>query len=176
MPRQVFEQIRNRLWAQADQDDWTTLNDPEKSKFYEQWARDESVGGVLSRYMDDGKVRVYIKDTVMKPYGRERSKDPAPILRKLGIPPDEFPTEQFIKPHGRLFHDGRIVCWGPARNWKDVIMAVYERAKRQCKRPYAAVLTQASGVTNQLEEREIVSDYAKRLGVERLEWLDDEGI
>ncbi len=173
VPTQIFEQIRKRLWAQADEDDWRTLNDAQKTAFYEQWVRDEQVGEVLSRYVDAAQVRVYLKDTVMKPYGRERSKDPSPVLRKLGIAQDEFPTEEFIKPHGRLFHDDRVVCWGPARNWKDVIMAVYERAKRQGKRPYAAVLMRASGATNQSAEREIIADYAQRLGIERLEWLDD---
>jgi hypothetical protein len=173
MPRHVFGEIRKLLWEQADQDDWTTLNDSDKTKFYEQWARDEKVGGVLARYMDEGKVRVYLKDTVMKPYGRARSEDPTPILRKLAIPLNEFANEQFEKPHGRLFHDGRVVCWGRARNWKDVIMAVYERAKRSGNRPYAAVLTHPSGATGQASEREIIADAASRLGIERLEWLDE---
>jgi hypothetical protein len=173
MPTQVFDEIQNRLWAQADQDDWITLNDFEKSKFYEQWARDETVGGQLALYMDPAQVRVYLKDTVMKPYGRERSKNPVIVLRKLGIPADEFPIQEFIKPHTRIFHDGRVVCWGPARNWKAIITAVYLHAKRNDKRPHAAVLMYPSGATNQSDERAIIEDFARRLGVERLEWLED---
>lgn len=174
VPAQVFEQIKARLWAQADEDDWITLNGAEKSGFYTQWVKDENVGGVLLRYGDAQEVRVYIKDTVMKPYVRERSKDAGPILRKLGMPPNDLPNEEYVKPHGRLFFDGRVVCWGQAKNWKDVIIAVYERAKRQGKRPYAAVLLNAAGVTKQTEERELIADFAKRLGLERpVEWLGD---
>jgi hypothetical protein len=172
VPTNVFKGLKTRLWAQADEDDWMTLADPQRSLFYEQWVRDERVGGVLSRYMDTGEIRVYLKDTIMKPYARERSKDPAPVLRLLGINSDEFTTHEFIKPHGRIFHDGKVVCWGPARNWKDVIMAVYERAKRKGKQPYAAVLMNPSGATNQTEERKLIADFAKRLGVERLEWFE----
>ncbi|MEY2563600.1 MAG: hypothetical protein QOH88_1793 [Verrucomicrobiota bacterium] len=173
VPSQVFDEIRDRLWAQADEDDWITLSNVEKSKFYVQWVEHEGVGGVLSRYMDEKKVRLYIKDTVMKPYVRERTKNPLVIFKKLGLPDDQFFVTKSEKPHTILLHDGRLMCWGPADNWKDVIMAVYERARREGNKPFAAVLMWPAGPTNQAAERALIADYAQRLGLERLVWLED---
>jgi hypothetical protein len=175
VPDSILKPIRKRLWAQADEDGWTTLNDQTKTTLYEQWVRDDAVGEVLSRFMDTGEIRVYLKDTVMKPYGRDRIKDPRPVLKLLGIPADEFVIEEYIKPHGRLFHDQRVVCWGLAKNWKAIILAVYERAKRKGgATPHAAVLMYPSGATRQDAEKGIIEDVAKRLGVLRLDWLDED--
>jgi hypothetical protein len=175
VPDSALKPIKKRLWTQADEDGWTTLNDQMKTTLYEQWVRDEAVGNVLSRYMDTGEIRVYLKDTVMKPYGRERIKDPRPVLKLLGIPADEFVVEEYIKPHGRVFHDNRVVCWGLAKNWKAILLAVYERAKRRVGGvPHAAVLMYPSGATRQDAERLIIEDVAQRLGVQYLKWLDEE--
>jgi actin-like ATPase involved in cell morphogenesis len=75
----------------------------------------------------------------------------------------------------RPLHDGRVICWGLAKNWKAIILAAYERAKRKGNgKPFTAVLMFPSGATRQEAERAMIEDVAKRLGVERLEWLDEE--
>lgn len=173
IPDEVRERIRDLVWSRAEEADWEALPDPEKARLYETWTRDQSIGGILGHYMDPRRVRVYIKDSLLKPYERVRLRNTATqVLTLLGIDPDEDVVEATIKPHGRSFEDGRVVCWGKSRDWKTVLLAVYERAYRRpgCQ-PYAAVLLE-TGKTGDPAMRRMVTDVAGRLGIERLEWLD----
>lgn len=173
MPERTFIKLKGLLWEEADEAGWTTLTDQHKSALYEKWIRRKDVGGVLSRYPDFPSVRVYIKDTVMKPYGRERLKDAAPILDVLGLEVDAVERERFIKPHGRILFDGKTVSWEPAKNWKSVALSVFERAYRNPpSRPYAAVLMEPEGTMKQASERKLVESVAEKLGVEHLVWMD----
>jgi len=105
------------------------LNDAERARRYEQWSRDPEIGGALAHYMDARKVRVYIKDSLLKPYERARlSGTEHEILGRLGIPADSEVSRRYIKPHGIEFADGKVVCWGNSRDWKHVLMAMFERA------------------------------------------------
>ena len=67
IPEEVFDRIKTRLWGQADRDGWMSLSDPQKSGLYEQWSTDKEVGAVLGQFMDKAQVRVYLKDSIMKP-------------------------------------------------------------------------------------------------------------
>ena len=174
IPNGVYLGVRDRLWSQADRIGWTTLSDSQKSILYEQWIQDIEVGQVLARYMAPQNIRVYIKDTIMKPYGRERIKEAGPILSLLGLPQDISIGREYIKPHGRMLYDGRIICWGLARDWKAVVFSVFERAKRcPSGRAYAAILMYSSGKTKQPSERRLISDACQHLGIEHLLWRDD---
>jgi hypothetical protein len=172
IPEQLFANIRDRLWTQGDQKGWLSLSDTQKSALYEQWIADEEVGGVLSRFLDKANIRVYLKDTVMKPYVRERTKEAKPILRAVGLTGDEVVAEDYIKPHGRLLFDRRVVCWGLAKDWKSVLLAAYERAYRNLGKPYAAVLLRSVGKMAQPSEQRMVEDLASRLGIEKVVWFD----
>jgi hypothetical protein len=81
-------------------------------------------------------------------------------------------TEDYIKPHGRLLFDRRVVCWGLAKDWKAVLLAAYERAYRNLGKPYAAVLLRGVGKMAQPSERRMVEDLAGRLGIEKVVWLE----
>lgn len=173
VPDQVREELRGRLWGLADQIAWMNLSQTEKSKCYEDWTRDPRIGGVLARYIDKGHVRVYLKDTLLKDYTRNRLADSARPFRVLGIPASTEVLETYVKPHGRRLTDGRVVCWGRAEDWKLVLMAVHERAfVNRHGKAFGAVLLQASGRFQSKEIREVVDDAAKKLGIERLVWLD----
>ena len=172
IPEEVFKKIKDRLWAQADKDGWMSLSDPERTAFYEHWSTDKQVGTVLGRFMDAAQVRVYLKDTIMKPYPRERTSNAAPILEALGLSDSELSIKEYKKPHGRMLFDKRVVSWGEADNWKSVLLAVYERAYRDVGRPYAAVLLRGVGKMAQPDERALVEDLAKRLEIERVVWPD----
>jgi hypothetical protein len=172
IPEGLYANIRDRLWAQGDQRGWLSLSDAQKSALYEQWIAEEEVGGVLSRFLDKANIRVYLKDTVMKPYVRERTKEAKPVLRAAGLTGDEVATQEYIKPHGRLLFDRRVVCWGLAKDWKAVLLAAYERAYRNLGKPYAAVLLRGVGKMAQPSERQMVEDLAGRLSIEKVVWLD----
>lgn len=172
IPEKVFSRMRDLLWRRADDVGWISLPDTRKASLYEQWQKDPEVGGILSNYADVRNVRVYIKDSLMKPYTRERLSDPATILRLLSLPEDSaFRLPPLIKPHGRVLVDGRTICWGPARDWKSVLMATTERAYRNRGGiPYAAVLIKPTGKLSQPTERALVDHISRRLGIEKLVW------
>lgn len=123
-------------------------------------------------YISLSDVRVYLKDTLRKDYSRHKHADGALILRVLGL--SDAPTvRSYIKPHGRRFADGRIVCWGRANAWKNVLMAAYERAySARGDKPFAAVLTRALGQYHQPSVRKMVECAATKLGIERVVWLE----
>lgn len=171
LPDQVRDQLRERMWRIADQIDWLALGPTEKTQYYENWTKDSEVGGVLQRYMAVGQVRVYIKDSLLKDYPRARRADQAKPFRMLGLQANIGVARVFIKPHGRLLADGRIVCWGRAADWKTILMAVFERSFTiSDATPFAVVLTESAGKYSDTAARAVVSEAARRLGIDRLVW------
>jgi hypothetical protein len=173
IPDDVRDRLRDLLWSRADKLGWSALNDAERARRYEQWTRDPEIGGKLAHYMDARKVRVYIKDSLLKPYERARlSGTEQEILGRLGIPPTTDVDVRCIKPHGIIFSDGRIVAWGNSRDWKLVLMAMFERAAlRPGSSPFGTVLLE-NGKTNDAATRRLVREAATRLGIRRMEWID----
>ena len=173
VPENIRAKIRARLWGLADEVGWLSLSSSTKASYYETWTRDAEIGEVLSHYMDKGKVRVYLKDSLLKSYTRERLAGADRPFRVLGLPADAPVSEVYIKPHGRQLADGRIICWGRAEDWKSVLMALHERSQeKQGLKPFGAVLTQADGRLHEQAARNVVADAALKLGIEKLIWLD----
>lgn len=173
VPDAVHKRIQEKLWHLANSLNWPVRSDKEKSVLYEEWIRDEQIGGVLSRYVDDRSIRVYIKDTIMKPYGRERIKELAPILKLVGLPDDVTVAETYVKPHGRRLRDGKVICWGYSRDWKTILFAVFERAfLAKSGVPFAAVILHPTGKCQQPDYRVMVDTAARRLGITHIVWHD----
>lgn len=173
IPDDVRERLRVLIWSRADELGWADLADTERSKYYEQWTRDQGIGGTLGHYMDPRKVRVYIKDSLLKPYVRARlSGTEQQILRQLAVPVESEVAQRYIKPHGLRFVDGRIVSWGNSRDWKLVVMAMYERAALSPGSSSFGMVLLESGKTGEASTRKIVREAANRLGIQRLEWID----
>ena len=123
--------------------------------------------------MDPRKVRVYIKDTLLKSYTRERMADPSAAFRVLGIPEEAACSETFIKPNGRRLPDGRIVCWSFASEWKLTLLAVFERAYWNPEASaFGAVLFHAAEQFPELSTRTIVEDVARRLSISHFRWVE----
>ncbi|MCG3178260.1 MAG: hypothetical protein BIFFINMI_00586 [Phycisphaerae bacterium] len=173
LPDTVLDGLREKLWTLADGLKWATLPDRQKTQYYENWSRDRDIGGVISRYIPDQNVRLYIKDTIMKPYVLDRLEDPNRVRKALGIPLEAGTAENYTKPHGLRLDDGRILCWGLAANWKNLIMAVHERSHLAAKaRPFGLVLMYAGGRMQEGPFREMVEDAAKKLKIEKVIWLN----
>jgi len=173
VPDQVREQLRETLWELADQIGWMTLPTSRKTKYYQDWARDPKIGGVLTRYIDTARIRQYFKDTLLKDYVRHRLSDESRPFRVLRLQSDTQTAARYIKPHGRRLADGRVICWGPADSWKLVLMAVFERA-HECEgaKPFAAILMHPTGRYHEEAVRKMIMEAANKLGVEKLVWLD----
>lgn len=172
IPTQVREELKRRLWEEADRIGWANLSAPEKAKRYEQWTMEPSIGGLLARYMDKGRVRVYLKDSLLKGYARTRLADATCPLRAAGVPEAAPVAETYVKPHGRRLADGRVICWGRAEDWKLVLMAVHERAFAvQGGVPFAAILMGSIGRFHEDCVKSVVEDAANKLGIRRLVWM-----
>jgi hypothetical protein len=145
----------------------------QKSKYYEDWTRNQEIGGMLVRFIDKGKIRLYIKDTLLKEYGRKRLADQTRPFRVLGLEQPFEVVETYTKPHGRRLKDGRIISWGRAEDWKTILMALHERAY-SCKgsKPFGAVLMYADGRFRESDLRQMIEAAAGKLAVHKLIWLD----
>jgi hypothetical protein len=173
IPEAIRDGIRDKIWAVADELGWSTIGDSERSRYYELWTRDQTIGGQLAHFMDPRKVRVYIKDSLLKPYERARLLETeGQIWRSLGLSPPTSVSESYIKPHGRRLGDGRVICWGKSRDWKLVLMAVFERGRTSHEAsPFGAVLLE-TGQTSETRKRALVKDAAARLGIQQMAWLE----
>ncbi len=172
IPDNVRGEIKESLWEEADRLDWASLSASEKARQYTMWTETPSLGGRLASFMDPRQVRVYIKDTLLKDYTRERMADPDRVLRILGIAADTTTEQTFIKPHGRRLSDGRVIAWSRANDWKLTFMALHERAFESGGRPYAAVLFEAATKYPDPPTRKVVESAARKLEIEQLIWLD----
>jgi hypothetical protein len=173
LPANVRTQVRDRLWAWADELGWAALPATQRAVQYALWTDAPEIGGVLNRYMPKGKVRVYIKDTLLKDYSRTHLGGKDLPLRVLRIDPGTLAVEEFIKPHGRVLSDGRVVCWARAADWRHVLLALHERTFGQDGRiAFGAVLLQANGKFADQGFRAMVRSAADKLGVQNLVWLE----
>lgn len=172
VPDEVRERLREKLWQLADEVSWLGLTDRDRSKYYRRWTDDPSIGEVLALYVDRGEVRVYIKDTLLKGYARQRQSDDAQARRVVGIADGTQVLQTYIKPHGRRYADGNMVCWGRANGWKLILMAAYERTyQRPDVKASAVILTNSVGRYSHIGTRTMIDDAASRLGIHRVVWI-----
>ena len=52
MPEDIRDGLRDRLWNAADNLGWASLNDSERSRHYEKWTKDPTIGGQLAHFME----------------------------------------------------------------------------------------------------------------------------
>jgi len=173
IPPSLRDTLKDKLWLRCDDLGWMSLEDVERARYYELWTRDASIGGQLAHVMDARKVRVYIKDSLVKPYVRARlSLNEAEVWRLLGLTSTDRAVHFYIKPHGRRLEDGRIIGWGRSRDWKSVLMAVFERSWAKESFSSFGIVLLESGATETGRSRELVKDAAQQLGVVKLAWLE----
>lgn len=172
VPDSTREEIRRVLWSRAEALQWVRLSSSDKAKHYEVWTSDPEIGGVLRRFMNQGHVRVYIKDTLLKGFSSSWLGGCERPFRVLGVSIDVSVIATYVKPHGRGLADGRLICWGRAGDWKTIVMAMHERCYAEARmRPYAAVFLLSFGRFGDPQAREPVEDACRKLGIERVVWI-----
>ena len=173
LPASVKATIKQRIWASADALGWASFDVHQRSKQYGLWMGDTNIGGVLCDYMEPAKARAYLKDTLMKPYSRASLADEGFGLRGLDL--DAVSNKilaRFERPHGLSLLGNRIVCWGRADDWKLVLMALHERAYARNGVPFSAVLLPPFTRFPDEKARAVVVAASRKLGIERLEWIE----
>lgn len=173
VPASVRDELRDRLWKEADDLGWVNLSLYDRSRYYENWSTDPTIGGRLARYMDAQRVRIYLKDTIMGDYARTRLADAAKPLRVLDVSGDTQIVERHEKPHGVLLEDGRMIAWGKVQSWRTILLAVHERSFGDYGgSPYGVVLFRATGRYREMETRKMVEDAAGKLGIDKVRWIE----
>lgn len=173
IPDNVRDELRFSLWKIADEIGWLRLSDQEKAQYYRLWTTEPKIGGRLAQYRDARGVRVYIKDTLMKAYAQTRLADPNIVFKAIGLRNDIKVYKKYKKPHGRLLSDGRVLCWGRARDWRDILLAAHERAHNRVNaEPFAVVFLETDGRFAESTFLAMVCDAAEKLQIKRIAWLD----
>ncbi len=171
IPREIRDEVKSRLWAAADELDWASLSHADKSRLYTQWTESKDIGRVLAGHMDARAVRVYIKDTLLKAYSREKLENHrALVLRLLGKHGEQV-VERWIKPHCLKFDDASMVAWGRADDWKIILGTLFERSF-EGRGANAIVLFESAPRYMSPSSRALVEDAARRLEIERCVWFD----
>lgn len=173
-PAEVRERLKAKLWSEAESLGWSALSDIERSQHYERWTLEPEIGGVLAHFMDARGVRVYIKDSLLKPFERERlssALQPVFSALSLGAVSETDIVERYIKPHGLCLANGDVVCWGRSRDWKSLLMATFERADAQSRSARGVVLFE-SGHTSETSGRGVIKRAAQALGIKSIEWIE----
>lgn len=173
IPDEIRRSIKKALWERLDDLSWLSMSDSDHSAHYERWTRDPDIGGRLGHFMDPRAVRVYIKDTLVKDYARERLLESSQrVLQLLGLASDVHVTKRFIKPHGLVIESQRVVCWGKSRDWKHLLMAAFERQRAVDASLASAVVILETGKTTDIVSRDLISDAACRLNINPLRWWE----
>lgn len=72
IPERVREELIERVFKLADQEGWMTNNRVENARFMDRLVADPQIGGILLNFMDEKKVRTYIKDGILNQYAKKK--------------------------------------------------------------------------------------------------------
>lgn len=182
LPESIRAQVVVELYQQADELDWDLLSLSEKTKQYQKWIDDPAVGGVLTRFLEPGRARVWIKDGPMKEFARA----------KEGIGPYvQFAKSRFLGPEDlirrvlgggwrvvegsvrekpmqcRVFNEDeeRSVFWGKPQTFRDLVWAGVNSSLATRKAPLL-IVTLHDGMSLPAEERDWQVAIARHCGLE----------
>ncbi|MDR2729069.1 MAG: hypothetical protein LBB56_08035 [Chitinispirillales bacterium] len=75
IPREKAARIKDLVYSKADTHGYIARGRNENGQFMTALVEDFEVGGVLSEYMEKGKIRTYIKDSILNGYTKCRKKE-----------------------------------------------------------------------------------------------------
>ncbi|MFB9992518.1 hypothetical protein ACFFLM_11125 [Deinococcus oregonensis] len=120
-------QVTGKIHALADQADWCHLNITQKTRLYESWILDPTLGGRLAALMGTEKVHRYIKDTVMRAYMRTKRPDLPTMLKRMSFRHTHL-VQSYEKPHALLYDHTHLYTLTVAKEWRMALLSAYERA------------------------------------------------
>jgi len=175
MTAEVRDKLRDKLWTKAGELGWEHLSHSERSKWYENWSKDKDIGGILSNYMDTRKIRVYIKDSLLKPYHRANLEKGWEKLKKM-LPPEIQQTaieRKLVKPHCNILQGGAVICWGNTRDWKTILISAYERAYNTKSGFAHSIILIESEKKTDTKLKTMINELASRLNISNVYWCEN---
>jgi hypothetical protein len=140
VPTHVRDTVIRRVYRDAQNDGWEHLSQQAKARWYDRWAADEHVGGILSGYVGPERVRTWLKDGPLKHYANARHgigpyarfadiTGPTPqqiadaVLGPRWTVNDRSVATKPLRFHATRGDDGAAVAYGPARKFRDLLWA-----------------------------------------------------
>ena len=78
IPENVIQEIMTIVYAKADEVGYLTFTKPQSGAFMDVLVQMPEVGGVLSSFMEKGKVKTYIKDAILHDYTDKKKLEQVP--------------------------------------------------------------------------------------------------
>lgn len=171
MQTDIKEKVTRKIHKLADRHQWSRLSINARRKLYEEWTNDPEIGGALSQIIDANRVRVYLKDTVMKNYARTRRPELANLLNTLSIPCGSV-TKKYSKPSALLCDGSSLYTLTVAKEWKTSLMSAFERASEEGDMVRNTVFISEHTVGRFVDAsyRALIEAAARRLDIEVV-WL-----
>jgi hypothetical protein len=158
LPDKQLAAIVTALYADADKYGWTDLPPTERSRQYGRWIDDPRVGKILTKYMTPEQARSWIKDGPMKEYANARrgtgryarfgrqggtgARDV--VIAALGAGAKVLDGSEGVKPPHCYAVDATgeltYVAWGPATNFRNLLLAALRIAATEQKPAHIVVL------------------------------------
>jgi hypothetical protein len=168
---EILTNVTAKLYELADKAGWKHLTNPERAKFYERWTHEQSIGGVLTKVMPQARVRVFLKDTVMREYIRNRNQSLRVLLGTMSVNVGHE-AKEFKNPQAILATDGHLYTLAAARDWKMALMTSYERSA-ELKEVRARTVFFTDHTSKRFTDasyRALIDGCGRRLGIE-VHWL-----
>lgn len=171
MTQEIKDLVTKRVFGIADEVDWVHLTIHQRKQYYESWTSDPRIGGLLSQVMEENRVRVYLKDTVMRNYMRSRRISIHQLLNSMSMSFYEI-TEEFIKPQAILCDNTALYSLAAAREWKIALMSAFERGCiiPELEHNIVFFTEHTTGHFVDGDYRNMIAAAASRLGV-RIHWV-----
>jgi hypothetical protein len=175
--QEAAQKIRKIVYAKADAHGYINKNRNENGKFMNDLVEDPEVGGVLSEYMEKGKIRTYIKDTLLNAYSKSRKgkmlegNSPVDTIQKVystlaNIIQDEGNVSVCRSDNGKIF----VISSGELLKWETALRKALEIVARQ---PNLTVDEQVPEMCLQLVIKNLgVTDGDKKLVVDALKAIN----
>lgn len=140
LPDDLRRQILIEVYRQAADLNWDGMTTRERTTQYNQWLESPLIGGQLSRFMEKGQVRTWLKDIAMKEYSRAKFGIGlyAPYVSVRFTGPDQI-AKQVMGPEWSMLEHSvrekpnrcviaadanrRLMMWGPPPTLRDMIWA-----------------------------------------------------
>jgi len=184
IPEAVRRDLIAAVYRHADQLDWDSLTQADRSSWYDRWVEEPAIGGVLTRFIPLERARVWLKDVPMKHYSRARSGvGPYSDLVTRRLPGPEGVATQVFGPSWHVI-DGtlqekpnrcritdtraqRLMIWGLPKNMHALVWAGLNSAIDGEPSP-AIVVTTLQGQPISHGERQRHIALGERVGIEVL--------
>lgn len=127
LEKTLKEELTAKIHLLADELDWCHLTIPQKTRHYESWAADPTIGGRLAEVIGLEKVHMYIKDTVIRAYRNGKRPDLDTLLRQMNLRHHHL-VQRFEKPRGLLYDHTHLYTLTVAKEWRRALLSAYERA------------------------------------------------